>query len=196
MDLDDFDAAVEQLPLDPGSSNAQSPKDAVRLIDAQWYTPVSRRGRWMDLIGDYAGSEPFVVDGAHLPLLFRARALNTLVRRGTTTARPRRPSTCTGAHRWYSQHTVLHAAEVEAEFIDVSFQIVHAIYTMERVLHEISSRSASFEIVFWHGELIHSVPLCNLTVLHQTDASSRSRSARTNTPRRPVHSRGLSSSIT
>lgn len=69
MDLDDFDAAVEQLPLDVGSSNAQSPKDAVRLIDAQWYTPVSRRGRWMDLIGDYAGSEPFVVDGEHVPLI-------------------------------------------------------------------------------------------------------------------------------
>lgn len=187
MDLDDFDAAVEQLPLDSGSSNAQSPKDAVRLIDAQWYTPVSRRGRWMDLIGDYAGSEPFIVDGEHVPFLFGVHALNTLVRRGTTTTRPRRPSTCPGALRWYIQHAVLHAAEVEAEFLDVSFQIVHAIYTMERVLHEISSRSASFEIVFWHGEIIRSVPPSNLTVLHQTDASSRSRSERTNTPRRPVH---------
>lgn len=61
------------------------------------------------------------------------------------------------------QHTDLCAAEVDAEFLDVSFQIVHAIYTMERVLHEISSRSASFEIVFWHGELIYSVPPSNLT---------------------------------
>ncbi|EIW61285.1 P-loop containing nucleoside triphosphate hydrolase protein [Trametes versicolor FP-101664 SS1] len=115
MDLDDFDAAVEQLPLDPGSSNAQSPKDAVRLIDAQWYTPVSRRGRWMDLIGDYAGSEPFVVDGEALLQLVLDDPLLALGRTD-----------------------------------DVSFQIVHAIYTMERVLHEISSRSASFEIVFWH----------------------------------------------
>ena len=72
MDLDDFDAAIAQLSLDdveePGVS-AQSPQDAVKYIDAQWYTLVNRRGRWMDLIGDYAGSEPFVVDGTYLSML-------------------------------------------------------------------------------------------------------------------------------
>ena len=68
MDLDDFDAAVEQLPPDTQISlSAQSPKDAVAYVDAQWYTLVNRRGRWMDLIGDYAGSEPFVVDGECVP---------------------------------------------------------------------------------------------------------------------------------
>lgn len=64
MDLDDFDAAIEQLPPETQPSlSAQSPRDAVAYVDAQWYTLVNRRGRWMDLIGDYAGSEPFVVDG-------------------------------------------------------------------------------------------------------------------------------------
>lgn len=65
MDLDDFEAAIAQLPLEDGPAqvSSQSAKEAVEYIDAQWYSFVNRRGRWMDLIGDYAGSEPFVVDG-------------------------------------------------------------------------------------------------------------------------------------
>ncbi|KAI0750894.1 P-loop containing nucleoside triphosphate hydrolase protein [Daedaleopsis nitida] len=110
MDLDDFDAAIAQLPLDDEPiTSAQSPKDAVDYIDAQWYTLVNRRGRWMDLIGDYAGSEPFVVDGD---------ALVELV--------------------------------LNDPFSHISFQSAHAIYTLERILHEISRRSKSFEIIFWH----------------------------------------------
>ncbi|KAI0638272.1 P-loop containing nucleoside triphosphate hydrolase protein [Trametes polyzona] len=115
MDLDDFDAAIEQLPLETNSLNAQNPQDAVAYLDAQWYTLVNRRGRWMDLIGDYAGSEPFVVDGEALLQLVLDDPLLAL-------GRPN----------------------------DVSFQVVHAIYALERVLHEISTRSTSFEIVFWH----------------------------------------------
>lgn len=64
MDLDGFDDDIEHFSSHPESSSAKpSALDAVRLIDAQWYTLVNRRGRWMDLIGDYAGSEPFIVDG-------------------------------------------------------------------------------------------------------------------------------------
>ena len=67
MDLDDFDAAIAQLPLEEEPTlSAQSPKDALEYIDSQWYSLVNRRGRWMDLIGDYAGSEPFVVDGTFI----------------------------------------------------------------------------------------------------------------------------------
>lgn len=64
MDLDDFDAVVAKRPLDSDQELlGTTPKAAVEYIDAQWYTAVNRRARWMDLIGDYAGSEPFVVDG-------------------------------------------------------------------------------------------------------------------------------------
>lgn len=67
-DLDDFDAALEQLAIDSsGEDDLISPswtaKKALDYIDTHWYTAVNRRGRWMDLIGDYAGTEPFVVDG-------------------------------------------------------------------------------------------------------------------------------------
>jgi hypothetical protein len=37
--------------------------EALNALDGNWYTRVSRRARWMDLIGDYAGNEPFVIDG-------------------------------------------------------------------------------------------------------------------------------------
>lgn len=64
MDLDDFELAIAQLSLDDEPTvSAQSAQNAVDYIDTQWYSPLTRGGRWMDLIGDYAGSEPFIVDG-------------------------------------------------------------------------------------------------------------------------------------
>ncbi|KAI0720199.1 P-loop containing nucleoside triphosphate hydrolase protein [Cerioporus squamosus] len=117
MDLDDFEVAIAQLPLEDGplEVSSQSAKEAVEYIDAQWYTFVNRRGRWMDLIGDYAGSEPFVVDGEALIDMVLNDPLLALGRES-----------------------------------DVSFQIVHAVYMLERILHDIYKRSDSFEIVFWH----------------------------------------------
>jgi len=41
-------------------------QSALRHID-NWYTERNRRGRQMDLIGDYAGTEPFVLDGNDHP---------------------------------------------------------------------------------------------------------------------------------
>jgi hypothetical protein len=38
-------------------------------------------------------------------------------------------------------------------FIDPSFQVLHAIYSMERLLNEMLRRSAIFDIVFWEGKL-------------------------------------------
>ena len=38
----------------------------ISFIDEVWYTKASRSARWMDLLGDYAGSEPFVIDGNFL----------------------------------------------------------------------------------------------------------------------------------
>ncbi|TFK94713.1 P-loop containing nucleoside triphosphate hydrolase protein [Polyporus arcularius HHB13444] len=117
MDLDDFEVAIAQLPLEDGPAevSSQSAKDAVEYIDAQWYTFVNRRGRWMDLIGDYAGSEPFVVDGEALIDMVLSDPLLALGRDN-----------------------------------DISFQSVHAVYMIERIIHDIYKRSDSLEIVFWH----------------------------------------------
>jgi len=43
---------------------------AVRALDAGWYASVGQRARWVDLIGDYAGAEFFLVDG-RCDLLYR-----------------------------------------------------------------------------------------------------------------------------
>jgi hypothetical protein len=61
MDLEEFnnvDAFTPSL-----TATIVSAKQALEYIDAKWYTGVNRRGRRMDLIGDYAGSELFVLDG-------------------------------------------------------------------------------------------------------------------------------------
>lgn len=62
MDLEDF----ENINIVDESSPQYSfdtPSEALKHLDATWYTETSRRGRWMDLLGDYAGSEPFILDG-------------------------------------------------------------------------------------------------------------------------------------
>lgn len=59
MDLDDFDKIENQQSRKLKVSN---PETALQIIDG-WYAEINRRGRHMDLIGDYAGSEPFVLDG-------------------------------------------------------------------------------------------------------------------------------------
>ncbi|PBK64183.1 P-loop containing nucleoside triphosphate hydrolase protein [Armillaria solidipes] len=35
-------------------------------INENWYYQATKRARWMDLIGDYAGDEPFIIDGESL----------------------------------------------------------------------------------------------------------------------------------
>lgn len=63
MDLDEFERSV---PLDVPSATAPnnlSTRDAIRVLDDVWWSQRSRAARWMDLIGDYAGMERFVIDG-------------------------------------------------------------------------------------------------------------------------------------
>jgi hypothetical protein len=60
MDLDDFE---EQLARTSTKLSTQEPRDASRYLDQEWWVQASRSARWMDLIGDYAGTEPFVLDG-------------------------------------------------------------------------------------------------------------------------------------
>lgn len=68
----------------------------------------------MDLIGDYAGSELFLLDGE---ALFQS-VLND-------------PLLALGRHD------------------DPSFQNLHAVWLLERLLYEFKFRDATFEIVFW-----------------------------------------------
>jgi hypothetical protein len=68
LDLDDFDSAVlvSDFSENPDALKTFSVQDALTTINI-WYTERNRRGRRMDLIGDYAGSEPFILDGRALP---------------------------------------------------------------------------------------------------------------------------------
>ncbi|PCH35165.1 hypothetical protein WOLCODRAFT_91452 [Wolfiporia cocos MD-104 SS10] len=71
MDLDDFDQVAEETvdSSDSLSGRDSSAAAALEEIDLQWYTLINRRSRWMDLIGDYAGSELFVLDVLTLTIL-------------------------------------------------------------------------------------------------------------------------------
>ncbi|TFY54174.1 hypothetical protein EVG20_g9819 [Dentipellis fragilis] len=77
MDLNDREPIFARI---TSVSQQTSPREVVERLDEAWYRGVSKRGRWMDLIGDYAGSERFVLDGESLlqhvlndPLLALAR---------------------------------------------------------------------------------------------------------------------------
>jgi len=38
--------------------------EALKYIDDHWYKEIGgKKARWMDLIGDYAGNERFILDG-------------------------------------------------------------------------------------------------------------------------------------
>lgn len=68
LDLDGFgvnpisvdDLSVGENVVTAGPHDSQS---ALLYIDNKWWGERSRRARRMDLIGDYAGTEPFVLDG-------------------------------------------------------------------------------------------------------------------------------------
>ena len=63
MDLDDFkEVGLQKNSILKNSATS----DALSFVDNVWYAETNRRGRWMDLIGDYAGNELFVVDGTHV----------------------------------------------------------------------------------------------------------------------------------
>jgi hypothetical protein len=49
----------------------------------------------------------------------------------------------------------------EKRATDPSFQLAHAVYSLERMLLNFISRGAVFDVVFFHGELIRL-----LSVLH------------------------------
>jgi hypothetical protein len=64
MDLENFDD-VDRLdhPLSVEQHNSISSHQALDEVDQQWFTSATRRARWMDLLGDYAGAELFIISG-------------------------------------------------------------------------------------------------------------------------------------
>jgi hypothetical protein len=64
IDLEIFENPDEiSVPVSRRHLSAFSAKEALNHIDEAWYTLANKRARWMDLLGDYAGIEPFVIDG-------------------------------------------------------------------------------------------------------------------------------------
>ncbi|KDQ52162.1 hypothetical protein JAAARDRAFT_73245 [Jaapia argillacea MUCL 33604] len=114
MDLDNFDHLLDRPDTPPPP--VFRAREALDFLDARWYTGTNRRGRWMDLIGDYAGSELFIIDGDSL--------LEVIL-----------------------NDPLLSIAKENGQ----GFQILHAIYLLERMLDDFLTRSAVFEIVFWEA---------------------------------------------
>lgn len=65
MDLDGFEKnnPKREIHLSQGGSLLENVVNVFELLDAEWYVPKARQSRWMDLKGDYAGDELFVIDG-------------------------------------------------------------------------------------------------------------------------------------
>ncbi|KAG1734957.1 hypothetical protein EDD22DRAFT_852422 [Suillus occidentalis] len=62
MDFEEFEVDIERAIEDFKPSESCTVTEALNWIDSTWYAPASRNARWMDEIGDYAGTEPFVID--------------------------------------------------------------------------------------------------------------------------------------
>ena len=60
MDLDGFGNLLGTASTSLRSEDAAA---AIQYVDSAWYGGLSRKARWMDLVGDFAGDEPFVIDG-------------------------------------------------------------------------------------------------------------------------------------
>lgn len=65
MDLEEMDN------VEGGGAPTEVPSnlsaiEALKYLDTTWYTEASRKARWMDLIGDYAGNERFILDGRQI----------------------------------------------------------------------------------------------------------------------------------
>lgn len=61
MDLEEFEASNQTLTVP--SSGFESARHALDHLDRMWFINATRSARWMDLLGDYAGGEPFIIDG-------------------------------------------------------------------------------------------------------------------------------------
>jgi ATP-dependent RNA helicase DDX60 len=61
MDLEEFEGSIQTLTVH--SRGFESARRALDHLDRTWFINATRSARWMDLLGDYAGGEPFIIDG-------------------------------------------------------------------------------------------------------------------------------------
>ncbi|TCD64633.1 hypothetical protein EIP91_003835 [Steccherinum ochraceum] len=113
MDLDGF--TLKGLQKQKRKTFADT-SDVLDYLNEEWYSLMSRRGRMMDLIGDYAGSELFLLDG------------NSLI-----------------------QEVLEDSLLAIGRESEPSFQILHAMHSLEQLLENFQRRDAVFEIAFWEG---------------------------------------------
>jgi ATP-dependent RNA helicase DDX60 len=62
MDLDRFDE-IDITPTTRFGKGSLTVQQTLGSFDDLWYSVTYRQARWMDLLGDYAGSELFILDG-------------------------------------------------------------------------------------------------------------------------------------
>ena len=97
MDLTEFNPEDDSLSVGLDCTQEDSPSDgmnateALKHIDDHWYKKIAgKKARWMDLIGDYAGSERFILDGNLTVRSWRRFARTYVLSRGVlVAARPR-----------------------------------------------------------------------------------------------------------
>jgi hypothetical protein len=78
------------------------------------------------------------------------------------------------------------------DVLDPSFQLAHAVYTLERTLSNFLARSAVFDIVFWQGQL--TLSHCALLIIEQFQGTM-SLSLRTGDPEWVVSSRAFARAL-
>jgi len=75
--MDSSDFALDDTVLEAVSSSQDNAAheekmnevEALECIDDRWYKTIAgKKARWMDLIGDYAGNERFILDGNEIPV--------------------------------------------------------------------------------------------------------------------------------
>ena len=104
-------------------------------LDARdWYQSV--RTRVVDLVGDYAGKELFLVEGDSLLLeCFRDKRIDF---QGKSIQSFGKSEYC--------------GEEVSLLRLDIDgFQLLHAVYAVEKYLNNLVSRGCKFSIVFFDG---------------------------------------------
>jgi hypothetical protein len=61
--------AVDGIQDNAAHEEKMNAVEALKCIDDGWYKTVAgKKARWMDLIGDYAGNERFILDGIETPV--------------------------------------------------------------------------------------------------------------------------------
>ena len=57
-------ASGSALTVDGDAPVEMTAVEALKYMDDHWYKKIAgKKARWMDLIGDYAGNEKFILDG-------------------------------------------------------------------------------------------------------------------------------------